>query len=86
MYDELEALKNLASFVQDLKNGRYVPIDMSRDNYKAKIAKGVLHFTAYDVDINGMVYEFKCMAIKLESEKNGRVVIEHSYSLKKKKS
>lgn len=85
-YDELEALKNLASFVQDLKNGRYVPIDMSRDNYKAKIAKGVLHFTAYDVDINGMVYEFKCMAIKLESEKNGRVVIEHPYSLKKKKS
>lgn len=84
--EELEALKKLSAFVQSLKDGRYVPIDMSRGNYKAKIAKGVLHFTAYDVDINGIIYEFKCMAIKEESEKNGRVVIEHPYSLKKKKS
>jgi len=84
--EELEALKKLSTFVQSLKGGRYVPIDMSRGNYKAKIAKGVLHFTAYDVDINGIIYEFKCMAIKEESEKNGRVVIEHPYSLKKKKS
>ena len=67
--DELDALKKLPLFIQNLKVGRYLPIDMSRENYKVKIAKGVLHYTAYEIVINGVTYGFKCMAIKEEARK-----------------
>lgn len=82
---EAKAAEKLQQILPTLSNGKYVPLDMSRANYKQKIADGVLHFTAYEVEVDGETFVLKCEAIKDPNNKHGKV-IEHPYSFKKKRT
>lgn len=80
--DELSAAKLLLSFIPKLKNGRYIPIDMSRKNYIKKIKEGIKHFVLYEITIGNITYELKCSAVKNPWHR----LTERPYSLKKKKT
>ena len=82
---ELKAAEKLQQILPTLSGGKYVPIDMSRKNYKEKIARGVLHFTLYEVQLFGETFVLKCEAIKDATDKHGKV-IEYPYSFKKKRT
>ena len=80
--DELDAAAALHSKLAGLKNGKYIPIDTSRENYKAKMTKyGIRHFVAYDIEIDGKKYVLKCRAVRKHN-----LMEEHPYSLKEKNS
>lgn len=79
---EIEAAKQLESILPTLKDGKYLPIDVSRGNYRQKQKDGVLHFTVYEFEYDGHLFELKCEAIKKEGWRN---VEEWPYSLKEKK-
>ena len=76
---ELKATQDIYKIIPQLKNGRYLPVDMSRKNYKKKMREGVLHFTAYDVNYRGCSFVLKCYV-----KKNGTYLCEYPYSLKQK--
>lgn len=78
---EIEAAKQLETILPTLKDGKFQPIDMSRGNYKQKQKDGVLHFTVYEFEYNGHLFELKCEAVK---KKGWRNVEEWPYSLKEK--
>ena len=78
---EIEAAKQLETILPTLKDGKYQPIDMSRGNYKKKQEDGVLHFTVYEFEYDGRLFELKCEAVK---KKGWRNVVEMPYSLKEK--
>ena len=79
--EEVVAVRDLLNQLPSLKNGKYLPIDTSRGNYKKKIVDGVKHFTEYEVTINGEKYSLKCEAKKVG---NGQYLEERPYSLRKK--
>ena len=81
--DELNAAQQLHTLIPKLKDGKYIPIDMSRKNYKSKISEGVKHFVLYEVTIDGTVYELKCEAVKRTWD---GLMEERPYSLKKRKT
>jgi hypothetical protein len=64
--------------------GKYVPLDMSRQNFKRKLNDNVIHFTSYEIELYGKTFVLKCKAIKDISISSGYVV-EHPYSLKEKR-
>ena len=81
---ELDAAKQLQDLLPTLKDGRYIPVDMSRPNYKEKMERfGIRNFVCYDVTINGDVFELKC-SVRKDSGNHNRVK-EFPYSFKKKK-
>ena len=82
---EVKAAEKLQQILPTLKNGKYVPLDMSRANYKKKIADGVLHFTSYEVEIDGETFVLKCEVIKKGNSTHDKAV-EHPYSFKKKRT
>lgn len=77
---EIKAVQKLPNLLKSLKNGRYEPINMNRSNYKKKMKNGVRNFVVYEVEIDGVIFELKCEAIKYDWK-----IIEHPYSLKIKK-
>lgn len=79
--EEVVAVRDLPNQLPSLRNGKYLPIDTSRGNYKDKIKRGVIHYTAYDVTINGESYELKCEVIKSDARP---YVEERPYSMRKK--
>ena len=79
---EIEAARHLDQILPSLKDGKYQPIDMSRSNYKRKQQMGVLHFTAYQFEYDGHLFELKCEAIRDREDRE--FVKEHPYSLKEK--
>ena len=79
--EEVVAVRDLPNQLPLLRNGKYLPIDTSRGNYKKKIADGVKHFTEYEVTINGEKYILKCEAKVVNGAK---YLTEHPYSLRKK--
>lgn len=82
--DEVEAFRQLRSLLPRIGNGKYVPIDMDRANYKEKMRKwGVLHFVRYDIEIGGVGFVLKTEVTRDRGNRN--FVIERPYSLKKKK-
>lgn len=76
---ELDAAKHLHTLIPKLKNGRYIPIDMSRPNYKLKMKEGVMNYVAYEVNYRGDIYILKCQV-----RRDGKRVREYPYSLKRK--
>ena len=80
---ELEAARVLQEKLPSLSNGYYIPIDMSRQNYKKKMAMGYRNFVGYDIIIDKTEYVLKCVAKKAPNVHNR--IIEYPYSLKKKK-
>ena len=67
--------------------GKYLPIDMSRPNWKKKMEiDHIRHFVAYNITIDGTEFIFKTAAIAKNTHSHGRVIVEHPYSLKRKKS
>ena len=83
--EELASASRISDILSNISNGKYLPIDMSRKNYKDKIEHGVMHFTEYEVNVGGVLYELKCEAIRRESRKNGRIIVEYPYWFRKKK-
>lgn len=79
--EEVVACRYVRDLLPTLKNGKYLPIDTSRGNYRRKQTQGVKHFTEYDVEINGEKYVLKCEAIKINGAKH---LSEHPYYLHKK--
>ena len=80
--DEVEAFRQLPQLLESIKDGKYVPIDMSRPNYRRKIKEGILHYACYEIAFNNDVYLLKC-AVK--RDKNNHIFVkEFPYSLKKK--
>ena len=71
----------METILPTIKNGKYQPIDMSRVNYRQKQKDGVLHFTVYEFEYGGRLFELKCEAVK---KKGWRNVEEQPYSLKEK--
>ena len=47
---------------------------------------GYRNFVVYEINIDGIDFEFKTAAIAKESGFNGRYIEEHPYCLKRKKS
>ena len=80
--DELNAAQQLHLLIPKLKDGKYLPIDMSRKNYKRKIKEGVRHFVLYEVTIDETLYELKCEAVRNDHHR----MEERPYSLKKRKT
>ena len=78
---ELEAAERLHSLLPKMQDGRYLPIDTSRKNYRRKIADGVKNYTVYDVAYKGEVFEVKCQVV--QNDHNG--VCERPYSIKQKR-
>lgn len=78
---EIEAAERLHSMLGKIKDGRYLPIDTTRKNYKLKIADGVKNYTVYDVVYKGEVFEIKCQVRRIDHR-----VCEYPYSIKQKKS
>lgn len=78
---ELEAAEHLHGLLRKVQDGRYLPIDTSRKNYKRKIADGVKNYTVYDVAYKGEVFEVKC---QVKSDKHNGVA-EYPYSIKQKR-
>lgn len=78
---ELEAAEHLHGLLRKAQDGRYLPIDTSRKNYKRKIADGVKNYTVYDVAYKGEVFEVKC---QVKSDKHNGVA-EYPYSIKQKR-
>lgn len=76
---ELETARHLHTLIPKLSNGRYIPIDMSRKNYRLKIQEGVLNYVAYDVEYKGDLYVLKCQV-----RRHGHNVCEYPYSIKRK--
>ena len=84
--EELGTASRVMEIINELQNGRYIPIDMSRKNYRTKQEKyHVQHFTAYDVSIDGIEYVLKCEAIKEPFTAHGGMY-ERPYSIKKKRN
>lgn len=82
--EEVDAFRQLRSLLPSIGNGKYVPIDMSRANYKEKMRRwGVLHFVRYDIEIGGVGFVLKTEVTRDRGNRN--FVIERPYSLKKKK-
>lgn len=78
---EVKAAERMHSLLKKIKNGEYRCINTARDNYKKKIRDGVLNYTAYEIEYNGLIFELKCQV-----KRNGNVnVCEYPYSLKIKK-
>ena len=80
--DELKAAEKLPKILPTLKDGKYLPVDPSRKNYKSKMAKGVRHYVKYTVMVNGVEYELKSSVMR--DIGNHKRVKEFPYSLKKK--
>lgn len=80
---EIKASEQLQKLLPTLRNGKYEPINMNRKNYKKKIESGVLHFTSYEIEIDGETFILKCEAIRNLSDHN--YIYEHPYSIKRKK-
>ena len=78
---ELEAAEHLHGLLRKVQDGRYLPIDTSRKNYRRKIADGVKNYTVYDVAYKGEVFEVKC---QVKSDKHNGVA-EYPYSIKQKR-
>ena len=78
---EIEAAERLHSMLGKIKDGRYLPIDTTRKNYKLKIADGVKNYTVYDVVYKGEVFEIKC---QVKNDKHNGVC-EYPYSIKQKR-
>ena len=74
---ELEAARRLRELVRTIKDGRYAPLDMGRHNIQKKLDRGVLHYVAYEVEVEGYRLELKC-----EVRNSNGIVQEHPYSLK----
>ena len=82
---ELDAAKKLQDLIPTLKDGRYIPIDMSRPNYKEKMQRfGIRNYVGYDININGEMFVLKC-SVKKDPFNHNRVK-EFPYSFKKKRS
>ena len=80
----MEAAKKLQDILPTLENGRYIPVDMSRANYKKKMAQdGVRNYVGYDVTIGDTVFVLKCTAKKSPNVHNR--IVEYPYSFKKKR-
>lgn len=78
--EELDAAAKLYQIIPQLHDGKYLPIDTSRPNYKRKMtAFGIRHFVAYEVNIDGKNYVLKCKAIR-----DHNTMYEYPYSLKEK--
>lgn len=77
---EIDAARHLHTLLRKIKNGKYLPIDMSRKNYKLKINDGVLNYTSYEVFHRGEIFVIKCQV-----RRNGPKVTEYPYSIKQKK-
>ncbi len=78
---ETEAAAHLHSLLRKVEKGRYLPIDMTRKNYRRKIADGVKNYTVYEVVYKGEVFELKC---QVKSDKHNGVA-EYPYSIKQKR-
>ncbi|MDD6641924.1 MAG: hypothetical protein PUE55_04965 [Bacteroidales bacterium] len=76
---ELEVARHLHTLIPKLSNGKYIPIDMSRKNYKLKMQEGVLNYVAYEIEYKGDIYVLKCQA-----RRDGKRVREYPYSIKRK--
>ena len=76
---ELEVAKHLHSLIPKLSDGKYLPIDMSRKNYKQKIREGVLNYVVYEIEYKGDIYVLKCQV-----RRRARFVSEYPYSIKEK--
>ena len=79
---EIDATLHLQEIFPILNNGKYIPLDTRRPNYKKKQKIGVLHFTSYQFEYNGRMFQLKCQAIM--DSKEHYFVKEHPYSLKEK--
>ena len=73
---EIEAAKHLHTLIPKLRNGKYIPIDMSRANYKLKMQEGVRNYVAYEIEYKGEVFVLKCQV-----RRDGKRVREYPYSL-----
>ena len=80
--EELDAAKNLHNILPKLKNGKYEPINMKRNNYKKKMRDGFRNYVKYEFKYHGQNYELKCAAKRSKTSNHG-YIIEHPYSLKK---
>ena len=82
--DEIAVVRNLPHLFNTLNDGRYEPINMARSNYREKMKSGIRNYVVYNIEINGIIYELKCVVKAQKSIKHGSM-IEYPYSLKKKK-
>ena len=76
---EIEAAKHLHTLIPKIRNGKYIPIDMSRANYKLKMQEGVRNYVAYEIEYKGDIFVLKCQV-----RRDGKRVREYPYSLKRK--
>lgn len=81
--DEIRAVEDIRDILATIRNGKYLPINTQRANYKEKLTRWhVKHFVQYDVEINGMNFILKMEAI-YNTERH--CMYEKPYSLKKPK-
>lgn len=79
---ELEACRHLQDLLPSISGGKYIPIDMSRPNYREKMQRfGVRNFVGYEIMIDG-----DCFILKCEAKYHRGKIVEFPYSLKKKRS
>ena len=79
---ELEAATKLQDKLHELKDGKYLYIDMSRKNYQKKMKEGIRNYVEYNVEIDGEEYVLKCAA-KRDSHDHDRIK-EYPYCMQKK--
>lgn len=80
---ELEAARKLQEELHNLKEGKYLYVDMSRPNYKRKMNEGIRNYVGYTLNIDGQEYELKCAAMR--DPYNHSKIKEFPYSFKKKR-
>lgn len=71
--------ENMHTIIPKLKNGKYIPLNLQRENIDNKFNDGILNFTAYEIFYKNRRFVLKC-AVK----RNGVYVCEYPYSIKLK--
>ncbi|MBR1468502.1 MAG: hypothetical protein IJ605_00075 [Prevotella sp.] len=83
--DECQALCKISKWFPNIKDGKYLHIDMSRANWKKKMEiDHIRHFVVYNITIDGTEFIFKTAAVAKNTHSHGRVIVESPYSLKRK--
>ena len=76
---ELQVAENLHTIIPKLKNGKYIPLNLQRENIDNKFNDGILNFTAYEI-----LYKYRTFVLKCAVKRNGVYVCEYPYSIKLK--
>ena len=85
--EELDALEKIREWLPTIHDGKYLPIDMNRPNWKKKMeVYGYRNFVEYEINVDGIEFIFKTAAVLKNTHSHKRIIVEYPYALKRKKS